>query len=113
MAVATTKGFDVAALDDIEAGPEHDGRVPFNIRRHFDIRAFGIRVNRAVGEGRDPAVITDSLKCGAAAGHLGMSLDALAQQLAELEARGLIETCDKGLRLLDVDALERLVDGRE
>ena len=64
-------------------------------------------------EGRDPAVITDSLKCGAAAGHLGMSLDALAQQLAELEARGLIETCDKGLRLLDVDALERLVDGRE
>ena len=51
MAVATTKGFDVVALDDIEAGPEHDGRIPFNIRRHFDIRAFGIRANRAVGEG--------------------------------------------------------------
>jgi hypothetical protein len=51
MAVATSKAFDVVALDDIEAGPEHDGRIPFNIRRHFDIRAFGIRANRAVGEG--------------------------------------------------------------
>jgi len=51
MAVATTKAFDVVALDDIEAGDEHDGRVPLNIRRHFDIRAFGIRANRAVGEG--------------------------------------------------------------
>ena len=51
MVVATTKAFDVVALDDIEAGEEHDGRVPLNIRRHFDIRAFGIRANRAVGEG--------------------------------------------------------------
>ncbi len=67
MAVATTKGFDVAALDDIEAGPEHDGRVPFNIRRHFDIRAFGIRVNRAVGEGH---VIGEHDEVGiGAAGH--------------------------------------------
>jgi hypothetical protein len=51
MAVATASAFDVVALDDIEAGPEHDGRVPRNIRRHFDIRAFGIRANRSVGEG--------------------------------------------------------------
>jgi tetratricopeptide (TPR) repeat protein len=51
MAVAATKPFDVVALDDIEPGSEHDGRVPLNIRRHFDIRAFGIRANRAVGEG--------------------------------------------------------------
>ena len=62
-------------------------------------------------EGRDPAVITDSLKCGAAAGHLGMSVDALAHELAELEARGLIEPHEKGLRLLDIYALERLCDG--
>jgi CRP/FNR family transcriptional regulator, anaerobic regulatory protein len=62
-------------------------------------------------EGRDPAVITDSLKCGAAAGHLGMSVDVLGQQLAELEARGLIEPCEKGLRLLDIDTLLRLADG--
>ncbi len=64
-------------------------------------------------EGRDPGVITDSLKCGTAAGHLGMSVDTLGQQLAELEARGLIEPCAKGLRLLDIDALERLGDGLE
>ena len=51
MAAVTTKAFDVVALDEIEPGPEHDGRVPLNIRRHFDIRAFGIRANRAVGEG--------------------------------------------------------------
>jgi CRP/FNR family transcriptional regulator len=62
-------------------------------------------------EGRDANVITDSLKCGAAADHLGLSVDVLAQQLAELEARGLIEPCAKGLRLLDLDTLMRLADG--
>lgn len=78
------------------------------------VAALFVTLSRYNGyEGRDPAVITDSLKCGAAAGHLGMDVDALAQQLAELEARGLIEPCDKGLRLLDIDALERLLDGRD
>lgn len=62
-------------------------------------------------EGREPAVITESLTCGAAAGHLGMSVDALALELAELQARGLIEPHEKGLRLLDIEALERLGDG--
>lgn len=61
-------------------------------------------------EGREPSIITDSLKCGAVAGHLDMSVDALAAQLAELEARGLIEPCDAGLRLLDIEELERLAD---
>ena len=51
MATATAKSFDVSSLEDIEPGPEHDGRVPLNIRRHFDIRGFGIRANRAVGDG--------------------------------------------------------------
>jgi CRP/FNR family transcriptional regulator len=62
-------------------------------------------------EGRDPAVITDSLTCGTTAGHLGMSVDALARELAELEGRGLLEPHEKGLRLLDIEALERLGDG--
>jgi CRP/FNR family transcriptional regulator len=62
-------------------------------------------------EGREPSVITDSLTCGAAAGHLGMSVDALAHELAELQARGLIEPHEKGVRLLDIEALERLGDG--
>jgi hypothetical protein len=51
MAVATTRAFDAVALDDIVPGEEHDGRVPLNIRRHFDIRGFGVRANRSVGEG--------------------------------------------------------------
>jgi tetratricopeptide (TPR) repeat protein len=51
MTTAIANAFDVVALGDIEPGPEHDGRVPLNIRRHFDIRGFGIRANRAVGEG--------------------------------------------------------------
>ncbi len=61
-------------------------------------------------EGRDPSVITDLLTCGVVAGYLDMSLDLLQAQLAELEARGLVEPCAKGLRLKDIDALERLGD---
>jgi CRP/FNR family transcriptional regulator len=76
------------------------------------VAALFVTLSRQNGyEGRDPDVIVDSLKCGTVAGHLGMSVDALAQELAELEARGLIEPCDKGLRLLDVDTLMRLADG--
>ena len=51
MATATAKSYDVASLEDIEPGPEHDGRVPLNIRRHFGIRGFGVRANRTVGDG--------------------------------------------------------------
>jgi tetratricopeptide (TPR) repeat protein len=51
MATATEAAFSVVALDEIEQGPEHDGRVPLNIRRHFGIRGFGVRANRAVGDG--------------------------------------------------------------
>ena len=51
MATATQAAFSVVALDEIEPGPEHDGRIPLNIRRHFDVRGFGVRANRAVGDG--------------------------------------------------------------
>ena len=51
MATAIAKPYDVVSLEDIEPGPEHDGRVPLNIRRHFDIRGFGVRANRSVGDG--------------------------------------------------------------
>jgi CRP/FNR family transcriptional regulator, anaerobic regulatory protein len=61
-------------------------------------------------EGRDPALITDSLKCGIVAGYLDLSVDHLARELAGLEARGLIEPCPQGLRLKDLDGLERLAD---
>jgi CRP/FNR family transcriptional regulator len=61
-------------------------------------------------EGRDPSLITDSLKCGVVAGYLNMTVDQLAAQLAELERRGLIEPCAHGLRLKDLDALVQLAD---
>jgi CRP/FNR family transcriptional regulator len=61
-------------------------------------------------EGRDPALITDSLKCGVVAGYLDMSVDHLARELAGLEARGLIEPSPRGLVLKDLDGLERLAD---
>ena len=51
MATAVAKSYDVVSLEDIEPGPEHDGRIPLNIRRHFDIRGFGVRANRSVGDG--------------------------------------------------------------
>jgi tetratricopeptide (TPR) repeat protein len=51
MVMAIAKAYDVVSLEDIEPGPEHDGRVPFNIRRHFGIQGFGVRANRSVGDG--------------------------------------------------------------
>jgi CRP/FNR family transcriptional regulator len=64
-------------------------------------------------EGRDPDILTDSLQCGVVAGYLGMSVDQLAGYLGELEARGLIEPCDSGLRLKDLGSLEALADAAE
>jgi CRP/FNR family transcriptional regulator len=61
-------------------------------------------------EGRQPDIITDSLTCGVVAGYLDMSFDELASLLSQLQARGLIEPCQKGLRLKDLDGLESLAD---
>jgi CRP/FNR family transcriptional regulator len=59
-------------------------------------------------EGRDPTLITDSLSCGVVAGYLNMTVDELGHWLAELKARNLVEPCARGLRLTNVDELERL-----
>jgi CRP/FNR family transcriptional regulator len=61
-------------------------------------------------EGRDPSLITDSLSCGVVAGYLNMSLDDLAHCLTELEALNLVEASARGLRLKNLDELERLAD---
>lgn len=67
------------------------------------------RNNRS--EGRDPAIVTDELKCGTVAHYLGMSLDELGGAVCELEARGLVAAADEhALRLTDLEALERFVD---
>ena len=62
-------------------------------------------------EGRDPALIADSLTCGVVAGYLGMSVDDLARVLKALEAGDLVEAAAGGLRLKDLHALEKLADG--
>ena len=61
-------------------------------------------------EGRDPNVITDEFSSGVVAEHLHMSLDALASVLRELEAEGMVAEADKGLRIVDIDALETFAD---
>ncbi len=64
-------------------------------------------------EGRDPSILTDSLSCGVVAGYLDMSVDELAHCLTELEALDLVEAAPKGLRLKNLDELERLADASD
>ena len=61
-------------------------------------------------EGRDPAIITDSLSCGVVADYLDMTLDELADVLVDLKALHLVEPCAGGIRLTNIDALERLTE---
>jgi CRP/FNR family transcriptional regulator len=61
-------------------------------------------------EGRDPTVLTDSLSCGVVAGYLDISVDELAHWLSELQHRNLVESCDRGLRLKNLNELERIAD---
>jgi CRP/FNR family transcriptional regulator, anaerobic regulatory protein len=60
-------------------------------------------------EGRDAAYIAEFLKTGDVAAFLDLEVAALAEALAELKERGLVERAENGgLRLLDPDALEKL-----
>ena len=79
------------------------------------VAAFFVALSRGNSyEGRNPNIITDSLKCGAVASDLALSVEALARILVELEERGLIENClPSGLRINDIAALEQLADGRK
>ena len=60
-------------------------------------------------EGRDGAIIPESLTCGVVAGYLQIDIDALAEQLVELQRRGLIELVGRGLHLVDLTRLEAVV----
>lgn len=75
--------------------------------------AFLIVVSRNNGyEGRDPSLITDDLGCGIVADMLGFDIDDLGLALRDLQTRGLVD-CDKdgGLRLIDIEALDRASEG--
>lgn len=64
-------------------------------------------------EGRDPSVLTDSVSCGLVAGYLNMSVDDLSHWLSELASRGLVEPCDRGLRLKNLHELESLAEAAD
>jgi CRP/FNR family transcriptional regulator len=75
------------------------------------VASFLAALSRLGGhEGRDPNVITEEFSSGAVAEHLNMSVDALAGVLRELEAHGIVSAADDGLRIADVDALEKFAD---
>jgi CRP/FNR family transcriptional regulator len=60
-------------------------------------------------EGRNAAYIAEFLKTGDVAAFLDLEVAALAEALAELKERGLVERAENGgLHLLDPDALEKL-----
>jgi CRP/FNR family transcriptional regulator len=75
------------------------------------VASFLAALSRLGGhEGRDPNVIAEEFSSGAVAEHLNMSVDALAEVLRELEAHGIVSAADDGLRIADVDALEKFAD---
>ena len=59
-------------------------------------------------EGREPNLIVDSLECGIVANCLGLEIESLGCALVELEKKRLIERTSSGLRLTDLESLERL-----
>jgi len=61
-------------------------------------------------EGRDPQTITDDVSSGFVAEQLDMSVATLANILRDLDTRGFVAVCDKGLRIRDIDALENFSD---
>lgn len=75
--------------------------------------AYFIVVSRNNGyEGRDPALITEDLRCGAVADFLGIEIDLLARALLEMQRRELVASCDDGaLRLRNLTGLDDLSEG--
>jgi hypothetical protein len=47
MATTETKTYDVATLDELAVPGQPEGRSSMRVRRHFDIRSFGMNARRA------------------------------------------------------------------
>lgn len=123
--------FDLGAVDDLERS---DPALKEQFNRAFDrelalvrkmlceaglqnpverVAAFLITLSRVNGyEGRDPSVVTDSLRCGVVADWLGMDIQSLSAALGALAKQGLIAySPPHELRLKDLAGLERLAGG--
>ena len=73
------------------------------------LAAFLVSLSRTnAHEGRDPTIIGESCPSVFAAGYLGLSIEDLTTLLLELERRELIEAYSGGVRLRDIDELEKL-----
>ncbi len=62
----------------------------------------------SANEGRDPMIVTDEVTSGLVAEHLDMSIDALGHALRELESRGMVAPTASGLRISNMNGLEKL-----
>ena len=76
------------------------------------VAAFLIAVSHQNSyEGREPAIISDSFKCGVVASLLGLDVSTLGHILHKLEVMNLVEYCPSGaVRLKDIAALECVAD---
>ena len=62
----------------------------------------------SANDGRDPMIVTDEVSSGLVAEHLDMSIDALGRALRELESRGMVSPTAGGLRISNMNGLEKL-----
>lgn len=101
--------------------PELPFAAPFLLRRldlspagHIDraakqLAALLINISRNNNyEGRDPAAISDNLASGFVADLLGVDIGTLTEALVALKQRGLVQAERHGLRLTNMQVLERL-----
>lgn len=101
-AAATDREFDYMRVRAIES-TRHDPS-----KRLAAFLAATARINE--GEGRDPSVVVDDISSGEIAEHLNLSIEMLGGALRALQQQGLIAPSTEGLRIADIEALEKLAD---
>ena len=101
-AAAADREFDYLRVRAIESGRGKPAK---------RVASFLAAMSRiSAGEGRDGSVVTEEFSSGVVAEHLNMSIDTLAAILRELADRGMVAPSGEGLRIADVDALEKFAD---
>lgn len=99
---AGDREFDFLRIRAIERGRGKPAR---------RVASFLIALARlGAGEGRDPTLVTDEFSSGAVAEHLALNIDGLAGVLRDLEEQGLVAPARDGLRITDLEALEKFAD---
>ena len=97
---AGEREFDYLKNRSVNADP----RAPIQRVANFLLALVSINVS----EGREPVIVGDDVSSGCVAEQLKMTIDTLAKALLGLRRSGLVDVSDKGLRILDIAALETL-----